>query len=323
MQPSVLSQMRVKASMANSAMTRSKQPSPVFLLDASIYIFRNYFSMPDAWVNEQGYSLNAVYGYTLFLLRLLDEYRPQRIAAAFDESLGQCFRNELMPSYKQSRALPDDSLAFQLNACKEVTSRLGIACYASKRYEADDIIATLAKRMRNTRRPIAVISRDKDLAQLIETKHDCLWDIAGDRRWDATAVEDKFGVRPEQLVDYQTMVGDPIDDVPGVPGVGAKTAAKLLQHFGSLESIMQNLSALEAKEWRGGKRIARNLDDSREQMLIVKQLVLLANNIPLAVRASDLSWRPMKRAGLLRYLTKIGLEGRIHQTIKKSTVLID
>ncbi len=301
----------------------AKKHGSVYLLDASIYIFRNYFAMPDAWVNEKGYSLNAVYGYTQFLLRLLDEHRPQRIAAAFDESLGQCFRNDLMPSYKQSRALPDESLAFQLAACKRVTALLGIACFADKRYEADDIIATLAHKMRRSRRPIAIISRDKDLAQLIGPSQDCLWDVAGDRCWEAADIQERFGVRPDQLVDYQTLLGDPIDDVPGVPGIGAKTAAKLLQRFDSIDTLMQNLPLLDSKEWRGGKRIANSLEQHRKQMQIVRQLVMLATDMPLKAKATDLAWLPAKRSPVQRYLKKIGLDGRIQQVVKNSSALTD
>lgn len=296
--------------------------SPVYLLDASIYIFRNYFAMPDVWHNDEGYSLNAVQGYTLFLLKLLDQLQPQRIAACFDESLGQCFRNKIYPDYKQSRALPDDSLAFQLQACKKVTGLLGIKCYAHKRYEADDLIATLAQRMRRSGRPITIISRDKDLAQLIHRVDDCLWDSADDRRWRASEVEQRFGVTPAQLIDYQSLLGDPIDDVPGVPGVGAKTAAKLLQHFDSVDELLTRLDELDSKAWRGGKGLALRLDEHREQIAIARQLVTLETQVPMRFQASDLEWRAPQRKPVQRYLRKIGLDGGIQTSLRNSELLI-
>ncbi len=293
---------------------------PVYLLDASIYIFRSYFSMPDAWHNDQGFSLNAVYGYTLFLLKLLSELKPARIAAAFDESLGQCFRNDIYPAYKSSRALPDDSLVFQLEACQRVTELLGIRSYAHTRYEADDLIASLARASRGSGRPVHIVSRDKDLAQLIKKSGDCVFDPADGRVLDCDAIVEKFGVRPDQLVDYQTLLGDPIDDIPGVPGIGAKTAAKLLNHFDTLAVLQLNLDDLTNGQWRGGARLRLSLQENAEQIAIARQLVQLEDRVPMSFRITDLRWDVPSRRALTRYLQKIGLTGGILSTIEKSAV---
>ncbi|MFK8020681.1 MAG: 5'-3' exonuclease H3TH domain-containing protein [Pseudomonadales bacterium] len=294
---------------------------PVYLLDASIYIFRNYFAMPDAWHNDQGYSLNAVFGYTQFLLRMLEQLRPQRIVAAFDESLGQCFRNDIYSEYKSSRALPDESLAFQLKACRRVSELVGIQCYAHSRYEADDLIATIARQMRRSGRPICIISRDKDLAQLLKYPGDCLWEIVDDVRHDADAITEKFGVSPAQMIDYQSLVGDPVDDVPGVPGIGAKTASKLLQHFGSVDELLSRLTELDSKHWRGGKRLAAVLNAHQEHIYLARDLVKLEDQIPMRVSANDLAWQPAARKTLMRYLEHIGLSGRIQRTVLRSPVM--
>ncbi|MEM8498826.1 MAG: 5'-3' exonuclease H3TH domain-containing protein [Pseudomonadota bacterium] len=293
---------------------------PVFLLDASIYIFRSYFAMPDAWQNNQGYSLNAVYGYTLFLIKLLTDLKPARIGAAFDESLGQCFRNDIYPDYKSSRALPDDSLAFQLKACKRVTELLGIRCYAHKRYEADDLIATLAKASRPSGRPVHILSRDKDLAQLVKKSGDCVFDPVDGRLLDADSIAEKFGVRPDQLIDYQTLLGDPIDDIPGVPGIGAKTAAKLLQHFDTLAALLDNLEELGNGQWRGGVRLQRSLQQHQEQMRVATQLVALRDKVPMSFTIADLKWQLPSQARVKNYLEKIGLDGRILRTIENSDI---
>ncbi|MFK7733179.1 MAG: 5'-3' exonuclease H3TH domain-containing protein [Pseudomonadales bacterium] len=292
----------------------------VYLLDASIYIFRSYFAMPDVWHNDQGYSLNAVHGYTLFLLKLLSELNPARIGAAFDESLGQCFRNDIYPEYKSSRALPDDSLAFQLKACKRITELLGIRSYAHKRYEADDLIATLARSSRTSGRPVHILSRDKDLAQLVKKPDDCVFDPVDSRRLDYDAIVEKFGVRPDQLIDYQTLLGDPVDDIPGVPGIGAKTAAKLLQHFDSLVVLLENLDELGNGEWRGGARLQQSLCEHREQMEVSRQLVQLLDQVPMAFSIADLQWQNPSLDAVKNYLKKIGLEGRILRTVENSDI---
>lgn len=293
---------------------------PVYLLDASIYIFRSYFAMPDVWHNEQGYSLNAVHGYTLFLLKLLSELNPSRIGAAFDESLGQCFRNEIYPDYKSSRALPDESLAFQLKACKRITELLGIRCYAHKRYEADDLIATLSRASRRSGRPVHILSRDKDLAQLVKKPGDCVFDPVEERLLDHDAIVEKFGVRPEQLIDYQTLLGDPTDDIPGVPGIGAKTAAKLLQHFDTLAVLLDELDELGNGQWRGGPRLQQSLRQHKEQMSIARQLVQLVDEVPMAFAIADLQWQAPSQAPAIKYLKKIGLGGRLLRTLENSDI---
>ena len=130
---------------------------PVYLIDASIYIFRAYFAIPDEWHSPDGHSVNALYGYTQFLLKFLQQTKPDRIAAAYDESLGSCFRNDIYPDYKSSRALPDEELAFQLSACRGLTELLGIMSPASERYEADDIIATLATQAQQQGESVAIV----------------------------------------------------------------------------------------------------------------------------------------------------------------------
>jgi 5'-3' exonuclease len=296
---------------------------PVYLIDASIYIFKSYFAMPDAWINDEGYSLNAVVGYTQFLLRFLDRHEPDYIAAAFDGSLGQGFRHQLYEGYKASRALPDEALAFQLEACERVTALLGIATFKSSEYEADDLLATLARTMRRTRRDIWIVSRDKDLAQLLTREQDRLWEGDDSPALDQAAIQQKFGVAPSQLVDYLSLLGDSSDDIPGVPGVGKKTAATLLQRYGSLPAILDDLSVLACSDLRGARKLAERLDEYREQLHLAQQLVSLVDDIPLGTRAADLRWQAPQREVLTEYLETIGLRGRIHQTIAKANIFAE
>ena len=260
-----------------------------FLVDASIYIFRAYFSLPERWHSPDGYPLNAVYGYTSFLLELLERVAPAPLAVAFDESLGTCFRNSIYPGYKASRELPDEALAFQLATCREITESLGLDCHGGATHEADDYIATLATLQRQSGGTVTVVSRDKDLGQLLEDG-DELWDYAADTRLDSEGFSARFGVLPGQFPDYQGLVGDKIDDIPGVPAVGAKTGAALIQAFGDLETLAEHRHDLGELGLRGAARVSAALDEHWEQALMSRELARLDRQVPTVSRAEE--YRP-------------------------------
>lgn len=281
----------------------------VCLIDSSIYIFRAWFSMPDQWHHEDGWPLNAVYGYARFLLEFLETSRPDHCAAAFDESLGTCFRNEIFPSYKSSRELPDDALAFQLKACRELTEHLGIPCFGGPRYEADDYLATLGRLYRERGIAVSVLTRDKDLGPILQGPDDLWWDYAGGVSLDAAAFTEKFGVTPNQFADYLALVGDPIDDIPGVPGVGAKTAAKLLQNYGNLQNLGEKLDQVGASSIRGAARIEANLTEHWQQVLIARQLTGLEEHIPSLIAPPDYVLTRESLANTEAYLSGLNLSG--------------
>lgn len=285
----------------------SASQAPICLIDASIYIFRYYFSMPDNWFSvEKHYGTGAVYGYSLFLLRLLEQQRPTHLAACYDESLGQCFRNEIYPDYKASRALPDEALAFQLRACRHFGELLGIPSYASQTHEADDLIGTLTRICRAAPRPIAILTRDKDLSQLLARPQDYLWDHAADQTFYAADIERKLGVTPAQLVDYLALVGDSIDDIPGVPGIGAKTASALLQHYGSLTNLFEDPDSLAQLPIRGARGLAEKLLDYREQIEIAQQLARIVEDLPLGLKLDDLRLGEPDWTGLEEFAQEMG-----------------
>ena len=253
----------------------------MWLIDASIYIFRAWFSLPDRWHTEDGLPLNAVYGYTSFLLDLMERVgSAKNMAAAFDESLGSCFRNEIYPDYKASRELPDEALAFQLNSCRQVTEMLGLPCFGGPRFEADDYIAALAQVAHGVNMPVTIVTRDKDLGQLLSHEDDHWWDFAADRRLDIPAFNERFGVRPGQFADYLALVGDPVDDIPGVPGIGPKSAAALLTHYDSLESLGSSLDTVADLPLRGSTRIAQQLEEHWKQVQLARRLTGLARSVP-------------------------------------------
>lgn len=305
----------------------SIQEKPVLLIDASIYIFQYYFSLPDNWFSEkEQWPTAAVYGYFTFLLRLLRDQQPNRIAACFDESLDQCFRNDIYPDYKSSRALPDEALAFQLNACRQVTDLLGIPTFSSERYEADDLLGCLYQICRRSKTPIAILTRDKDLGQLLQRPQDFLWDYAGDKCFYSTEIKEKFGVYPHQLVDYLALVGDSVDDIPGVPGVGPKTAQAILGYYGSIDALFNAGLESQTQKFkqlaiRGAKNLGQRLLEHREQIEIAQQLAKIVIDIPLVKSIKDITWtkpiaaKPLNK--LERYCRAMGFP-RVFTTVKST-----
>ena len=247
--------------------------------------------MPDNWFSNEGYPTAAVYGYTTFLLKLLAEQKPKRIAACFDESLGTCFRNKIYPDYKVSRPPADADLKFQLAACREITELVAIYCASSQLYEADDLIGTLSKKLSRSKTPIAILTRDKDLGQLILREQDYLWDYAKNQRQYSHHIFEKFGVRPDQIIDYLALVGDAIDDIPGVPGFGPKTVSALLSHHHCIDGIFDAVDLLHELPIRGAKNLAKKLHEHREQIMMARELTKIIKDIPLDITAKDLLWR--------------------------------
>lgn len=250
----------------------------IYLVDASIYIFQSHFSPYVECFDDDGNDLSAVYGFTQFLLQFLRRTKPERIGVAMDASLFCGFRHDMCPNYKSNRELPDENLAMQLNACAEICRIIGLACYSSKKYEADDIIGTLRSRMyqhSDDEIAVCIVSRDKDLAQLLGTSKDYLWDYSGNKKRYRTDIKNDFGVTPEQFPDYLGLVGDSVDCITGVPGVGPVKAKELLKNFHSLEGVYKNLGAISELPLRGAKRLASVLEEHHELAKLSKRLATI------------------------------------------------
>lgn len=280
-----------------------------FLIDASIPIFRYYFSLPEHWLSRDGFGTAAVYGYTHWLKRLLLAERPQYIAACFDESLGTGFRHQLDPLYKSSRALPDEALAYQLRACREITELMGVPTYGSTQYEADDLIGSLAAFNRSQGRRCLLITRDKDLGQLLG-EEDHLWHYPDDAHVDATGFAARWGVIPARMADYLALVGDKIDDIPGVPGVGPKTACALLAHFGSVSVLLDNLHKVAELPLRGAAQLACKLEQYAPRIHLNRQLATICCDVPLADPVR-LSRTPVSWPQLSTYCEQLGFRLKV------------
>ena len=289
--------------------------SALYLVDASIYIFRAYFSLPESITNDKGHPANAVYGYASFLSGLFATAKPTHVAAMFDESLDSCFRNEIHPDYKSNRAPPDEDLARQLNWCKELTSLMGVKTYASNRYEADDLIGTAARYMRQHGFTMTYVTGDKDIGQLISGR-DRVWDYAKNEYYNQQGIRERFGVKPNQLPDYLALAGDPVDVIPGVPGIGSKTAAALIQRFGNLERLyryLQTKSLPDAalQSVRGLERIDRQLREHEQQAWMSRELATIAESAGIRPTPITLQRSPVKKRALRDWLSRNGFGNRL------------
>lgn len=253
---------------------------PVFLVDSSLYIFRAWHSMPDEFQNADGESVNAVHGFTRFVLELIERYRPNRIAFAFDESLESNFRNALYPAYKANREPAPEQLKRQFRYCQHVCQALGLTVLVDGRFEADDLIGTALRHVRGRGHTGLIISADKDLAQLLDAG-DWQWDYARNERWDRDGVKARYGVHAHQIADFLGLTGDAIDNIPGVPGIGAKTAATLLGHFGSLDALLERLAEVPYLRLRGSGQHAQRLHEHREIALLSRRLATIMCEAPL------------------------------------------
>lgn len=277
----------------------------IYLVDASVYIFRAWFSMPDSIRDPRGAPVQAVYGFTRFLAELLARERPRYIACAFDESLTSSFRNRMYPPYKANRDLPPAELEWQLKACQRAARALGVQTFASRRYEADDIIGTLASRFRTRARSITIVTRDKDLAQLVQSG-DTFWDYASDERHDVASLQRKLGVHPRQVPELLGLAGDAVDNIPGVPGIGIKTAAALLQAFEDIDAIYANLERVAAMPIRGAKGVAARLASHHDMALLSRQLATVHCDVPLNVSLQQLRWEKPNARRIARLFNELG-----------------
>lgn len=252
----------------------------LYLVDASVYVFRAWHSMPNEFHDADGWPTNAVHGFARFLLELVERDRPAHIVVAFDEALDSCFRNRLYPAYKANREAAPDELRRQFAHCKALCRALGLTVLAHADYEADDLIGSALHAARAHGFDGVIVSADKDLSQLLG-EHDEQWDFARGLRWGAVGVPARHGVRADQIADYLALTGDAVDNIPGVPGIGAKSAALLLGHFGTLDALLARVDEVPyLSSLRGAARCAQQLRANREQALLCRELATIALNAP-------------------------------------------
>jgi 5'-3' exonuclease len=267
------------------------------LIDSSLYVFRAWHSLPNEFHDIDGAPVNAVQGFTRFLCDFLERVRPTHVLAAFDESLVSSFRNAIYPEYKANRELPPPELKVQFNYCKQVAAALGLTVLTDEQLEADDLIGSAVEMSRKANFRNVIVSADKDFGQLVGL-HDEQWDFSKNERWDAQGVKQRLGVRPDQVVDYLALTGDAVDNIPGVPGVGPKTAATLLAHFGSLDALLARIEEVPFLRLRGAGQVYVRLKTHREQALLSQKLSAIVLDAPVAENVESLRWRQPDHSAL-------------------------
>ncbi len=275
-------------------MSDSTQP-PVVLVDGSSYLFRAFHALPPL-TNSKGEPTGAVVGVVNMLKRLLDEYHPQYMAVVFDAP-GPTFRDEIYPEYKAQRPPAPEDLVAQIEPLHQVVRALGLPLVMEPGVEADDVIATLAREAQEKGLPVVISSGDKDLAQLVGPDT-VLVDTMSNLRLDPPAVEAKFGVPPGRMIDFQALVGDAVDNIPGVPKVGPKTAAKWLAAYGDLDGVMAHADRIKGK---AGENLRAALDRLERN----RALVTIRRDLPLKVHLDDLRPRPRDPARLREWLERL------------------
>jgi DNA polymerase-1 len=283
------------------------------LVDASGFIFRAFHAIR-ILTRPDGTPVNAVYGYITMLMKLLEDMKPDHIAVIFD-SARKTFRNDLAPSYKANRSEPPDELVPQFSLVREATRAFNFDCIELNGFEADDLIATYTKHALEAGADVTIVSSDKDLMQLVSNRVS-MFDSIKNQRIGPEQVLEKFGVPPAKVVDVQALAGDSSDNVPGVPGIGVKTAAQLIQEYGDLDTLLARAS--EIKQVKRRESLVEHADQAR----LSRELVRLRSDVPLPFPLDQLERRQPNMELLTNFLQEQGFKtilARIQSRVKGGT----
>ena len=277
-------------------------PDHVYLVDGSGYIFRAFHALPPM-TRPDGTPVNAVYGFTTMLIKLVEDTDAEFLAVIFDTAR-KTFRNDIYPDYKANRPELPDELIPQFSLIRDATRALNVPCLEKEGFEADDLIATYARIAREAGAEVTIVSSDKDLMQLVGDKVRMM-DPMKNRMIGPDEVVERFGVGPDKVIDVQALAGDSTDNVPGVPGIGVKTAAELINTYGDLETVLQR-----AGEIRQPKR-RENLINNSDLARISRELVTLRDDVPVEESLADLALRPPDPEIVLPFLQEQGFRSTI------------
>ncbi|MGH8117081.1 MAG: 5'-3' exonuclease [Rhodanobacteraceae bacterium] len=273
-------------------------PGPtLYLIDASMYVFRAWHAMPDVFFDTDGNPVNAVHGFARFLLDFLDRTGASHAVTAFDIALTSSFRNAIYPAYKANRDPAPPELKRQFQYCRELAAAFGLPVLADAAYEADDLIGSTLATMRGCGLHTVIVSADKDFGQLLGPDAE-QWDYARGQRWGAAGVRARLGVDASQVVDFLALTGDAIDNIPGVPGIGAKGAAALLAHFGDLETLLARVDEVPFLRLRGAKSLAAKVRAHANSARLSQRLARIALDAPVPRTAGELQRHPADVAAL-------------------------
>lgn len=284
-----------------------KGTDKLMLIDGNSITYRAFFAIPPL-TSSSGLQTNAVYGFTTMLLKVLEEEKPTHILVAFDAGK-MTFRHADYAEYKGGREKTPPELSQQFPALKELIGAFSIAQYELPGYEADDIIGTLSRQAEQQGREVVVVSGDKDLLQLASDKVTVLLTRKGVsevEKYTPAEVNEKYGLAPEQIIDLKGLMGDPSDNIPGVPGVGEKTALKLLHEYGTVENVLENIPNLKGK-------LRENIENNAENARLSKQLATIYREAPVDKTVDDAAWSGYDPAVLAAALRKLEFKSLVER----------
>jgi len=244
----------------------------VYFVDGSSYVHRAYHAIPGL-ANSRGFPTNAILGFTKMILKLMEDKKPEYVAIVFDAK-GPTFRHEMYEAYKANRPPMPDDMAVQLGPLKEIVRFLGIRMFEMPGYEADDVIGTWARICEDKGLNVVMVTGDKDFRQLV-TPHASLWDTMKDQITDYESIRKEYGFTPDKFIDVMGLSGDTSDNIPGVPGVGEKTAVRLIQEFGSFDAVFERVEEVSQK------KLKENLKAFREDAFLSRRLVTIDRFVPV------------------------------------------
>ena len=280
----------------------------LFLIDGSGFIFRAFYALPPL-TNPDGIPINAVYGYCNMILNICEKFKPEKIIVVFDTKR-KTFRNDIYKDYKSNRKEPPEELIPQFPIIREATDALQIPRIEIEGYEADDIIASYTKEAEKKGLSVTIVSSDKDLMQLVN-KNTKMYDSMKNNYIGIKEVKEKFGVEPSKLIDVLALAGDSIDNIPGVSGIGVKTAAELINNYNNLENILDKADEIKQPKRR------QILIDEKEKALISKELVALKYDIDLKNKVDTSLFKGINQKTALKFFQKHGFKNLISRFTKK------
>lgn len=294
-------------------MSKKVSTKPVILIDGSSYFYRAFHALPPL-VNSKGEPTGAIYGVINMIRRLLKDYEPECVAVVFDPK-GKTHRNEIFAEYKAHRPPMPSDLAVQINSLHQIIKAMGLPLLIIEGIEADDVIGTLAHQAKLSGTEVIISTGDKDFAQLVN-HHITLINTMSNTVLDRQGVIDKFGVAPERMIDYLALIGDKIDNIPGIPNVGPKTAVKWLQEYGSVEEIIKNAEHIKGK-------VGETLRENISQLLLSKELVTISTKINLPINFEQLHRQKPDKEKLIEYFTKLEFKTWLSEALEQQETKIE
>lgn len=293
----------------------TKITPPIVLVDGSSYVYRAFHALPPL-ITSKGEATGAVKGVVNMLRRLQKDYPNSPLAVVFDAK-GKTFRDDIFPQYKANRPSMPDELREQIEPIHEIVKAMGLPFICEPGVEADDVIGTLARQATEQSLDVVISTGDKDMAQLVNS-HVTLVNTMTETVMDEAGVEEKFGIPPNLIIDFLALMGDKVDNIPGVAGVGQKTALALLQGLGSLDEIYANLDKVAGLEFRGAKNMAAKLESEREQAQMSYTLATIKTDVALALQPLQLRNAEPDQQVLLDWFTRLEFRSWVEEQLERT-----